>query len=142
MRFNLYAHTHTNCVVFDCLLTPGRRRLAALFFRSLKPHLWADAITPPPNSTCQVPLPALTVAAEGGRLLGMWGEALDELLDPVPAFVCQACITVHFAASSFLHCAQPSLSAGVSLQKSFATTRNSISVLQLTNGKQPLPQHN
>lgn len=36
-------------------------------FRTSKPHIWVDAITSAP-STCQVPLPALMVAAE-------WGEA-------------------------------------------------------------------
>lgn len=118
----------------DCRLSPRPRWLTVLFFRSSKPRLWADAIASAP-STCQVPLPALMVVEErAGGCVGGWswrGGALDELLDPVPASMCQACITVHFPASPLLRCAQPSFSAGVSLQKSPATTQGQVSMLKL-----------
>lgn len=115
-------NTHT-VLVCECRLSPRARWLTVLFFRSSEWRLWADAITSVP-STCQVPLLALTVAVErAGGWAGGRGWTLDAILDPVPASVCQVCITVHFPASSLLRCAQPSLSAGVSLQKNSATTQ-------------------
>lgn len=87
---------------------------------------WADKLFPfseaPSPVSGQIallpPLPPVRCPCpcEGG------GGALDGMLDPVPASVCQVPITVHFTASSLLCCARPSLSAGVSLQKSPAAT--------------------
>ena len=132
-------HTVLEC---ECRLSPRARWLTVLFFRSSKHRLWADAITSAP-STCQVPLPALMVAVErAGGWLGGRGWTLDAILDPVPASVCQACITVHFPASSLLCCAQPSLSAGVSLQKSSAITQGCSLLRSDWNGKQWSPPYN
>lgn len=133
---HLLSHTNTDTVLVP---SPRPRWLTAPFFRSSKHHLWADAITSVP-STCQVSLPALMVAAERAACGEGEGWTLDELLDPVLACVCQARITVHFPASSPLRYAQPSLSAGVFLQKSSATTQGCISLLKLTKIKQPPPQ--
>lgn len=67
----------------------------------------------------------------GGRKEGYGEQAVDdELLDPIPASVCQPYNTVHFAASPLLRCARPSLSAGFPLQKSSVATQGGISVLK------------
>lgn len=75
--------------------------------------------------------------SRGGRLRGgcEGGGVVDVLLDPVPAFMCQPAITVHFAASSILRFAQPRLPAGVSLRKSSVIVQecNSVKVWQTTS---------